>query len=77
MNAIHIHTTLTSDVLHLPELKPFVGKAVEIIVREETARPCPDVEQPSTWIIPLAGSIVRDDDPFGPAVPPEEWEANR
>jgi len=39
MNAIRIRTTLDSDTLHLPELKPLVGKAVEIIVLEEPAAP--------------------------------------
>jgi hypothetical protein len=35
MNAIRIRTTLTSDTLHLPELKPLIGRSVEIIVLEE------------------------------------------
>ena len=35
MDDIRIHTTLTSDTPHLPELRPLVGRAVEIIVREE------------------------------------------
>lgn len=34
MNAIQIQTTITGETLHLPELKPLVGKAVEITVRE-------------------------------------------
>jgi hypothetical protein len=25
----------------------------------------------------LKGSILKDDDPFGPAAPPEDWEAMR
>ncbi len=36
MNAVRIRRRLESDTLHLPELKPFIGKAVEIIVLEET-----------------------------------------
>ncbi|MBY0512603.1 MAG: hypothetical protein K2P78_01670 [Gemmataceae bacterium] len=32
MNAVRIRTTLTSDTPHLPELRPFVGRPVEIIV---------------------------------------------
>ena len=36
MNAIRIHTRLESDTLQLPELKPLVGKDVEIIVLEES-----------------------------------------
>jgi hypothetical protein len=35
MNAIRIHKTIESEILHLPELKPLVGRAVEIIVLEE------------------------------------------
>lgn len=35
MNAIHIHKQLDSETVYLPELKPFIGKTVEIVVREE------------------------------------------
>ncbi len=35
MNAVRIRRKLESDTLHLPELKPLVGKSVEIIVLEE------------------------------------------
>jgi hypothetical protein len=34
MSTIRIHRTLDSDTLHLPELKPLIGKAVEITVTE-------------------------------------------
>ena len=34
MNAIRIETILDSDTLYLPQLKPLVGKCVEIVVRE-------------------------------------------
>jgi hypothetical protein len=34
MTAIRIETMLDSDTLYLPQLKPLVGKSVEIIVRE-------------------------------------------
>jgi hypothetical protein len=34
MTAIRIETTINSETLHLPQLKPLVGKSVEIIVRE-------------------------------------------
>ena len=43
MNAIKIHTHLKSDTVHLPELRPMVGKDVEITVREETAVPQSDL----------------------------------
>lgn len=40
MNAIRIRRTLDSETLHLPELKPLLGRTVEIIILEEepTAR---------------------------------------
>ena len=35
MNAIRIRKTIESETLHLPELRPLVGRTVEIIVLEE------------------------------------------
>jgi hypothetical protein len=35
MQAIRIHTQLESEILHLPELKPMIGKKVEIIILED------------------------------------------
>ncbi len=35
MNAVRIRRKLESETLHLPELKPLVGKSVEIIILEE------------------------------------------
>jgi hypothetical protein len=35
MNAIRIRKTIDSETLQLPELKRFLGRAVEIIVLEE------------------------------------------
>jgi hypothetical protein len=35
MNAVRIRRQLDSDTLHLPELRPLIGKRVEIIVLEE------------------------------------------
>lgn len=72
MQTIHIKQHLDSETLHLPQLRPWVGKDVEIIVREAVPRSTP----PATDF-PLRGSILRDDDPFGPAIPAEEWEALR
>jgi hypothetical protein len=34
MNTIRIHRTLESDTLHLPELRPLIGKEVDISVTE-------------------------------------------
>jgi hypothetical protein len=35
MNAIRIKRHLDSDTVRIPELKPFLGKDVEIIIREQ------------------------------------------
>ena len=35
MNAIKIHTHLESDTIRIPELRPMIGKDVEITIREE------------------------------------------
>ena len=37
MTAIRIKKQLDSETLHLPELKPLLGKQVEIIVLEESS----------------------------------------
>ena len=75
MQAITLTKKLESETLYLPELRPFVGREVEITVREApAAKPNQAPAKPSN---PLAGSVLRDDDPFGPAVPPEDWEACR
>jgi hypothetical protein len=39
MNAIRIRRQLNSHIVDLPELVPMIGKAVEIIVLEETESP--------------------------------------
>ncbi len=35
MNSVRIRRKLESDTLHLPEIKPLIGKTVEILIREE------------------------------------------
>jgi hypothetical protein len=77
MQTIRICRKLESITPHLPELTPLVGKTVEFIVREESAEEVAPAENAMSWVNPLRGSVLRDDDPFGPAVPPEDWEANR
>jgi hypothetical protein len=37
MDAIHINTKLDSDTLYLPQVRPLIGKTVEIIVQEQAA----------------------------------------
>ncbi len=71
MNAIRIRKKLDSETLYLPELRSLLGKTVEITVREEST------DNGQAWVNPLRGSVLRDDDPFEPAVASEDWEANR
>ncbi len=35
MNIVRIRRMLESETLHLPEIRPLIGKSVEIIVQEE------------------------------------------
>ena len=76
MQAIRVTQKLDSETLYLPQLRPLVGKDVEIIVLAveglTTVALREDVERN-----PLAGSVLRYDDPFEPAASPDEWEANR
>ncbi len=59
---IHIRIRLDSDTLHLPELKPLLGKDVEIIVRETT--PAPSSAGPYDAFFALAGQDVVDPDAY-------------
>lgn len=48
MSAIRIKRRLDSDTLHLPELRPLIGREVEIVVQEafQAEPPSPDLEKP-------------------------------
>ena len=39
MTVIRIHTRIDSETLHLPELRPLIGKEVEIVVSEQPDQP--------------------------------------
>jgi len=54
---IHLHQKLDSETLYLPELKPMIGKTVEIIVREE-AEPPPN--PPSSSLSALSEIAGKD-----------------
>jgi len=49
MQAIRIKTTLHSETLNLPELRPLLGKAVEIIVLEDVEAPASSAEPAPDW----------------------------
>lgn len=67
MEAIRIMRTLDSETIYLPQLRPLVGRDVEIIVLAvEGATPTSVGADAS--INPLADSVIRYDAPFDPAV---------
>lgn len=74
MQAIRVRQKLNSETITLPQLRPFVGKEVEIVVSDVSSA---SDQTPTTNPWPLAGSVLWYDDPFEPAVPAEEWEANQ
>jgi hypothetical protein len=76
MQAIRLIHTLDSDTLYLPQLRPFVGTQVEIIVLSQEEPPVP-AEPTAQSDNPLIGSMIEYSDPFEPAVPADEWEACR
>ncbi len=41
MNVIRIRRTIDSDTLHLPELIPFLGHSVEIVIQDQPASAFP------------------------------------
>jgi hypothetical protein len=75
MQAVKITRRLDSETLYLPELRPLLGKQVEIIVLEAETN-ASGGERTSTPE-DLRGSVLRYDSPFEPAVPEEDWEALR
>lgn len=74
MQAIRVTKTLDSETLYLPQLRPFMGQEVEIIVLPTEARAA-KVSGHDTAKNLLAGSVLRDDDPFGPAVPADRSQS--
>ena len=62
MIAIRIQKRIDSETLHLPELRPLIGKTVEIEVREGVAAGArPD---PYAALFALAGQDVVDPDAY-------------
>jgi hypothetical protein len=62
MKVIRLHKHLESETLYLPELKPLMGKNVEIIVREET--PTVPGRCPYDALFALARQDVVDPDAY-------------
>lgn len=69
MAAIRIRTTLQSDTLTLPELRPLIGKAVEIrVVERSAAKPrrkrkveaVPSLDEVRAALSKIPGSMTAD-----------------
>ncbi len=73
MVTVRIRKHIDSESISLPELRQFIGKDVEITIHPTALTE----EEWQKMRNRLRDAIIReDDDPFGPAVPPEDWEAN-
>ena len=70
MEAFRAETTIHNGRIVLDDL-PFDDGEVEVIVLERNIKKLRNGENP------LKGSILRYDDPFWPACPPEDWEVLR
>ena len=72
-SAHHVEATVTKDgTLTLDQLPMRAGERVEVIIVPLERTPAKLAEEIR---LRLLGSVVKDDDPFGPAVPPDDWEA--
>ncbi len=72
MEAVRIDTKVQQNGRIILNDLPFEeGKEVEVIILEA------ETQQVTVKNNPLKGSILRYDDPFGPACPIEDWEALR
>ena len=67
MNTIRITQKLESETLHLPQLRHWLGKDVEIVIRE-TSPASSLAGEPAAPSRSLVGSVLQYDDPFGPAI---------
>jgi hypothetical protein len=63
MNAIRIKKRIDSEMLNLPELRPFLGKQVEIVVTEESPVE-PGVEDRWRPLVDIAGKDLVDPEAY-------------
>ena len=65
MNAIHIFRQLDGETLHLPELRPLIGKRIEIIVQEDFSTPAiPKAATPYDAFFALSGTDSVDPEAY-------------
>ena len=71
MNSHRIKTAITENgKLSLQNLPFKKGDEVEIIIRQQ------NTETINSEAFPLKGTVLHYEDPFEPAISPEEWNAN-
>ena len=71
MNSHRIKTAITENgKLSLQNLPFKKGDEVEIVIRRQKT------ETMDSEAFPLQGTVLRYEDPFEPAIFPEEWNAN-
>jgi hypothetical protein len=63
MNAIRIKRKIDSETIHLPELKPFFGREVEILILDEASSSTSEVDR---WkpLFDIAGNDLIDPDAY-------------
>lgn len=66
MSTIRIRRTLDSDTLHLPELRPLIGRTVEIVVEEA---PPPDPVAKAARMRAILDEIARTRITLAPGTP--------
>jgi hypothetical protein len=59
MSAIRVRKKIDSETVHLPELRPLIGKTVEIIVREDPSAPASTEGDWEAWFA-SAGEALLD-----------------
>jgi hypothetical protein len=65
MNAIRIKKHIDSDTIHLPELRPLIGRDVEIVVQDVTPR------EDSFWKNPSLEELAAEQGIQGPTGRPK------
>lgn len=72
MEAVRVETVVQPHGRVVLENLPFDdGDMVEVIVLEANG------EMPRSSVNPLKGALLKYDDPFEPAVPPEDWDVQK
>jgi hypothetical protein len=61
MSAIHIRKQIDSETITLPELRPFIGSTVEIVIQETAPAPKRVIPGSQEWEAIIAASQSLED----------------